>query len=204
MLTYQTLSAAIRYSLTTTPSIPHPLPRQPPLVMVRKNSFFSTFNLMASEFRHINIPPNPPLPSRTKAGQSGRGYFSSITYHATNMIFHITLLDFILYPFYILDPTGLGSPHPGGGGDLKGFCKRFGGLWWIYWGWGAFAVGVGICVATMGTYHMFALMGVGSGVWIDEEWPRFMDQPWKSDSLNDLWGKRYHQVSSLHRIIIKS
>lgn len=60
-----------------------------------------------------------------------------------------------------------------------------------------FAVGAGICAGTMGTYHMFALIGVGSGVWIDEEWPRFMDQPWKSDSLNDLWGKRYHQVTSL-------
>jgi len=47
----------------------------------------------------------------------------------------------------------------------------------------------------MGTFHLFALLGVGSGVWIDEEWPEFMDEPWKADSVNDLWGKRYHQVS---------
>ena len=110
VLTLQTLSAAIRYTLSTTPSSPHPLPRQPPLAMIRNNDFFKTLNLIASEFRHINIPPNPSLPSRTKAGQSGRGCFSSITYHATNMIFHITILDLILYPFYILDPAGLGSP----------------------------------------------------------------------------------------------
>ena len=45
---------------------------------------------------------------------------------------------------------------------------------------------------------------VGSGIWIDEEWPRFMDQPWRADSLNDLWGKRYHQVSPFRMIIVKS
>jgi len=163
---------------------------------MRDNSIFKTFNLLASEFRHINIPPNPPLPQRSKAGASGRGYFSSITYHATNMIFHVTLMDLILYPAYLLDPTGLASPHPGGGGDIMAFCEQHGyeRYWWLVWAWLAFAVGAGTGVATMGTYHMFALIGVGSGIWIDEEWPRFMDQPWRADSLNDLWGKRYHQV----------
>jgi hypothetical protein len=67
-------------------------------------------------------------------------------------------------------------------------------LWWVVWGWMALAVGGATCVAMMATFHISALVGVGSGVWIDEEWPEFMDEPWKSDSLNDLWGKRYHQV----------
>jgi hypothetical protein len=162
---------------------------------LRNNKIFKTFNLLISEFRHINIPPNPPLPPRTKAGQSGRGYFSSFTYHATNMIFHLTLLDIILYPAYFLDPTGVGSPYPGGGGDLSTFCGSYGSFGWIVWAWMIFAAGAGLCVATMGTYHLCALAGVGSGIWIDEEFPRFMDQPWRADSLNDLWGRRYHQVA---------
>jgi hypothetical protein len=75
------------------------------------------------------------------------------------------------------------------------FCENMGGgLWWVVWGWMALAVGGATCVAMMATFHISALVGVGSGVWIDEEWPEFMDEPWKSDSLNDLWGKRYHQV----------
>lgn len=113
------------------------------------------------------------------------------------MIFHFTLLDIILHPAYILDPTGVGSPYPGGGGDLGKFCARYGGggKEWVVWVWMILAAGVGMCVATMGTYHLFALFFVGSGIWIDEEFPRFMDQPWRADSLNDLWGKRYHQVS---------
>lgn len=110
------------------------------------------------------------------------------------MIFHLTLLDIILYPAYFLDPTGVGSPYPAGGGDLRAFCGRYGSFEWIVWGWMIFAAGAGLCVATMGTYHLCAMVGVGSGIWIDEEFPRFMDQPWRADSLNDLWGRRYHQL----------
>jgi hypothetical protein len=79
------------------------------------------------------------------------------------------------------------------------FCQNVGGdWWWVVWAWMALAVGGATRVAMMATFHLFALVGVGSGIWIDEEWPEFMDEPWKSDSLNDLWGKRYHQVRLEH------
>jgi hypothetical protein len=118
------------------------------------------------------------------------------------MIFHIVLMDLFIYSIYILDPTGFGSPslirenRQQGRGDIVAFCVEVGGDWWLaLWIWLAFVIAAATMVAMMGTYHMLAFLGVGSGIWIDEEWPAFMDAPWKADSLNDLWGKRYHQVS---------
>jgi hypothetical protein len=123
------------------------------------------------------------------------------------MIYYIFLMDLFIYPLYMLDPTGFGSPCPipedraQGRGDIVAFCvKEVGSWWWALWIWLTFEIAAATMVAMMGTYHMLALIGVGSGIWLDEEWPQFMDAPWKSDSLNDLWGKRYHQVSFLIRM----
>jgi hypothetical protein len=44
-------------------------------------------------------------------------------------------------------------------------------------------------------WHISAILGIGSGVWVDEEWVELMDRPWMATSLSELWGKRYHQVS---------
>jgi hypothetical protein len=118
------------------------------------------------------------------------------------MIIQITIMDILLYPAYYLDPNGIGSPD-NNGGDLTLFCKEVGGRgWWVVWGWMGFAIASATLVAMMGTYHMFALVGVASGIWIDEEWPELTDQAWKADSLNDLWGKRYHQVSHYNMLYL--
>ena len=46
-------------------------------------------------------------------------------------------------------------------------------------------------------YHSFALLAVGSGIWETESWEVDMfDAPWKADSMMDLWGRRWHQVSA--------
>lgn len=44
-------------------------------------------------------------------------------------------------------------------------------------------------------WHISAILGIGSGVWVDEEWVELMDRPWMASSLSELWGTRYHQVS---------
>lgn len=43
-------------------------------------------------------------------------------------------------------------------------------------------------------WHPAAILAIVSGIWIPEEWPKVMNKPWMSTSLNELWGKRYHQV----------
>lgn len=46
-----------------------------------------------------------------------------------------------------------------------------------------------------GGWEIAKLIGVGSGVWAEEEWVEIMDRPHLSTSMLDLWGRRYHQVS---------
>ena len=112
-------------------------------------------------------------------------------------------MDLVLYPGYMLDSAGVGSPtRLSLAGDytisLPAYCASGDasiatalGLWV----WFAVAVAFAVLFAMQGTYHLFAFLGIASGLYADEEWPAFMDRPWVADSLNDLWGKRYHQVS---------
>lgn len=189
----QTLSVMIRYSLTSTPPTFHPLPRQPPLGFIRSTRLYRALDAILFDYRHINMPPNPPLT------QSQRGWPRAVLSHLGGFMLHIGLMDLVLYPIHHLDPYGLGSAEPPQKpNDLVGFCveRAGGGYAWVIW-WLAFAVALGVAMvfAMIGTYHLFAFLGIASGLYLDEEWPAFTDSPFVSDSLNDLWGKRYHQVS---------
>jgi hypothetical protein len=48
-----------------------------------------------------------------------------------------------------------------------------------------------------GGRELLKILGVGSGLWAEEEWPAIMDRPQWSTSMIDLWGRRYHQVSPI-------
>lgn len=50
-----------------------------------------------------------------------------------------------------------------------------------------------IIMGLEGSYDIFALIGVGLLGQSPSEWPGFMDHPWKSQSLHELWAKRWHQ-----------
>lgn len=51
----------------------------------------------------------------------------------------------------------------------------------------------------VGGYHVFALMALLAG-WEVESWEvDLMDQPWKADSLLDIWGRRWHQLFRVGR-----
>lgn len=181
----------IRYAFTTAQPTFHALPRRAPLHFLRSNRFFRAFNVIASDFRHVNMPPNPPL-------QRGRSYLRSVTTHLAGFIFHTSMMDITLYPGFMLDPTGLGCPAPEARRqdvDLSAFCVGRAGSGQGCWVWFAFAVAVATIFAMIGTYHLFAFVSIGSGLYLDEEWPRFMVDSWRADSLNDLWGRRYHQAS---------
>lgn len=112
-------------------------------------------------------------------------------------------MDLVLYPGYMIDPDGLGSPtRLSLAGDasvsLPAFCSSSTTSYLAgvgCWVWFAVAVALAVLFAMIGTYHLFAFLGIASGLYVDEEWPPFMDRPSVADSLNDLWGKRYHQVS---------
>jgi len=56
------------------------------------------------------------------------------------------------------------------------------------------AVGTTVWQGLVGGYHLFAFFAIIAG-WEVESWEvDLMDSPWKSDSLLDMWGRRWHQL----------
>lgn len=52
-------------------------------------------------------------------------------------------------------------------------------------------------------YHSIAFVAVGSGIWEVESWEvDIFDAPWKTDSLLDMWGKRWHQIFRVRLFLI--
>ena len=54
-----------------------------------------------------------------------------------------------------------------------------------------------IYISMLCGWHILAFVGTATGLWADDEFPPLMDAPWKAESHNELWGKRYHQVCVL-------
>lgn len=62
-------------------------------------------------------------------------------------------------------------------------------------------MGVTMYHGTSGIMELFALVGVGSGLYNGEEWPKSFNEPLKSTSLNEFWGKRYHQLMRVSDVL---
>jgi len=112
--------------------------------------------------------------------------------------------DLVTFPLYYLAPDGIGSPT-GEGGDLFQFCSdiqaKYGVPAIVARFFFSATLGLGLCTGLEIVHHALALMGIGSGVYISEEWPKILNRPWTASSVSELWGKKYHQVSSLrHKV----
>jgi hypothetical protein len=187
----QNLATSTRYAFAYSPPKYNPLPRQPLWPRLRNLTAFKALDLQLNDYRHINMPPNPPLRAST------RGCFRSVLYHFSWMFFHLLCLDLSTYPAFRLAPNTFGSAFHVGG-DFSQWCTDLAAssgiprpFVWDFW----------MLILAMNTYqgmaciwHVVALVGVGSGAYLDEEWPKMMDKPWLSTSLNELWGRRYHQT----------
>jgi hypothetical protein len=151
-------------------------------------------HLMISDLRRIGIAPNLPL-----AGGSGRPYLQAVGYHLVRAIIYLTLFEGLLLPLVKLSPDGFGSPYSVKG-DFVAWTKDLGQAYGIPWVvvWLAFAYTymIGGIIASMdGTYHLLAAITIATGLYVDEEWPEMFGSWWKCSSLNEFWGKEYHQVS---------
>lgn len=159
--------------------------------------------------RHVNLPPNPPLVASPKGS-----YLHGLLKHMWGMYVHLIGLDLATYIPYRLAPKTFGSykalypsVRPDRSvplGNFSGWCADLGAQWGIpaeavrvlmTFLAGA-AQGLGLCC----TWHLCCVLYVGSGLWLEEECPRFWNQPWKSTSLNELWGQRYHQTLRVSRV----
>jgi len=181
-----------RWAFSRDPPFYHPLPRQPRLLWLRRQTWFKALNLTFSAFRHVGIAPSAPLSLK----QSTWPYTRAVLAHALQALFGIILLDLATYPTFRLAPKTFGSAHCIGG-DFDAWCLALAHdkgvpVWTV-------RVFFTVCLAA--TVHAgmtfmlnaVATICVGLGVHIPEEWPGIDGWAVASSSVNDFWGHRWHQ-----------
>jgi hypothetical protein len=109
------------------------------------------------------------------------------------------MFDIVTYPIVYFAPTSYGSIHmrdyPSFVGWVKNLAIQSGWDWRVIWVGFAWTYSLGMVFGFEMGAHLAALISVGIGYNVDEEWPRVSDW-WifKPSSLNEFWAKRYHQV----------
>lgn len=193
LTTGQNLDFTIRYAFLDPPTF-HPLPRPAPLGRFRHSDPGRALDLLFSGMRKINIPPNRPL-------TAGRSWLRATVSHFLTASVYLVLYDLLFRSVVVISPDTFGHPSRTGG-DFPLFVKELSEgcrlPWFVVWAGLGWVFMAGIMLALHGQYHLTAAISVGVGYNTDEEWPRPMDKPWLADSLNNLWGQRYHQVSHAH------
>lgn len=181
---------------------PHPLPRRPNHCQIRQTPWFRYLDIFLSMDRKINYPPNPPLdplispPARSQSVR--RAVIWTIVYSI--------LIDFFTLWLPLLSRHGLYRPD--GTRDLARFCNILAAEYGmpaplVRGGWMVCYTKTVFC-GVQGGWEMFRGLAIGSGVWIEEEWPDLMLSPHLSTSMTELWGKRYHQVSPSVSLLMSS
>lgn len=172
----------------------HPLPRPPPNALFarfRRTRAGQALDLLLGAMRGVNLPPSPPLQIR-------RSWISAVISHGLTAVFYLMLYDLLFRFIVVLAPDSFGHPSRTGG-DFPAWvatlAPEWGISWWITWAGLGWVFMGGIMLALHGQYHLVATLFLALGYNADEEWPAPIRRPWMADSLNDLWGKRYHQVS---------
>ena len=149
--------------------------------------------------RKLNYSPNPiprPHPRPTPNINKGLSLRDTLKW----AIIHTILIDLFTLPT-LLRHHNLYNPDDNGNGtrDFQRWCTALSssvGLPVILVKMGLMGCYAGtVFCGLQGGWEIARLVGVGSGLWADEEWVGIMDRPHLSTSMLDLWGKRYHQVS---------
>jgi hypothetical protein len=179
---------------TTSPHI-QPRPREPLLGRLRRTRAGKALDLHFSEQRRINIAHNPPL-------RRGRSYIRGLSLYIIRLVFTLVMFDLVTYPIVHFAPRSYGrvtiTDHPSFVEWVKSLSIGLGVDWrvmWLVFAWG-YMMG-SVYGFELGS-HVVSVVTIGTGYSLEEEWPRISDW-WifKPSSLNEFWGKRYHQVCSL-------
>lgn len=180
------------YVFDDAPYTSHPIPPGVRWRKIRQSKGFRILDIFLSCDRKLTYPPNPP---RVHVGK-GEGMRETIKF----AFVHLLLVDLFTLPTLLFHH---GLYRPDRSRDFDQWVIRF-----------STASGLPIPIAViklglMGCYagtvfcglqcgwEVLKVLGVGSGLWAEEEWPAIMDRPQWSSSMIDLWGRRYHQVSSI-------
>lgn len=160
---------------------PHPATLQPSVDAVDPS------DETANPTNQVSEPPDSPCP----ATPSKRSYPTHLANHLLQGSVHF-LCSNLPYPAFLLI---LSQPA---GREFEAFQSQMARrgvptplvvpLLGVVLAWSTYH---GLCL----TWHCLAILGIGSGIWTGEEWPKIEYAPWMSSSQIELWGKRFHQVS---------
>ena len=145
----------------------------------------------------------------------GRTRLRACLRHATHSYFHYVILDTLLIIIRHFGPDTVGNPN-GYPNALSTFTSSKPYVLfpqhyplhlppWIIEIIAELSLAIGLWQGISWGYHFFAMCAVGSGLWETESWEVDMfDAPWKADSILDLWGRRWHQVSGIQTSTMSS
>ncbi|WVF71752.1 hypothetical protein IAT40_006560 [Kwoniella sp. CBS 6097] len=199
---------------------PHPLPRPAPylrkLLILEGSQIWRTVDLMFN-FRLVNLPPNPSLgavpatgpakaestastdssasfssnPHRRHTGAPVHTYSRHLIHHLVLFLPNLIICDIL---FYLMIKLSLLTPNKSYPLLRQAIFNKYGIPPLL-------ADALNCLNQCMSTYsgmqiiwHGLAFIGIGSGLWIGEEWPKLLDRPWLAESCNDFWGRRWHQI----------
>lgn len=172
----------------------HALPLRPRyLADTRNKPWARTIDIFLSVDRKVNYPPNPPLKPSSRPPTRSQAALRCITWVSIYTI----LIDFFTLWQPLLKRHGLYRPD--GSRDFAKFCEilrnKYGYPAWLFRAWFMVCFAGTIVCGMQAAWEEMRGLAVGSGVWIEEEWPDLMRRPYLATSMVDLWGRRYHQVS---------
>ncbi|KAK4685662.1 hypothetical protein P7C73_g4480, partial [Tremellales sp. Uapishka_1] len=144
-----------------------------------------------------HLPPAKTPPSRTRSTALGR--------HALRLVLHYLVLDTLMALIRHFGSSTIANPA-GVPSALETFShsdtfvilphiypiRPYSSVVEIVV---TVSVAVGVWQGLSLGYHAFALSAIGTGLWEWQAWEvDLFEQPWKADSILDLWGKRWHQM----------
>lgn len=182
------------YAFDDTPYKPHPIPPGVRWKKIRESEVFKVIDIFLACDRKLNYAPNPPLSlARSHEIQKdGTGIRSTVKW----AFFHLLLVDLFTLPTVFHQ----GLYRSDGSRDYQQWLISLStatGLPMVMIKIGSMGCYAGtVFCGVQGGWEVLKILGVGSGLWVEEEWPAIMDRPQRSSSMIDLWGRRYHQVSS--------
>lgn len=147
---------------------------------------------MINDYRHVGL-----IGYKSHDQSNRQTYFEALGHHLFYTLVHLVGIDILTFPLFRLAPRTLGSPYLVGG-DYHGLClqlsRAYGPPVWavkVFWTIVLGSINYhGLAVV----WHILALAGIALGIWQPRQYPKFMDKPWLSASLNEFWGRRYHQA----------
>lgn len=191
------MASALRWTFSPVRPAYHPLPRKVLFSRLRETTAFKVFNLPLTEFRLHGLTDHSP-PYRSNQ----RSYFDALRSHFGFWVLRLFIFDTLTLGLHLLDPGNLGAIRSFGG-PRRDWNTSMETIAWktgvprVIVPWAVTLQFIVVTCAGVALGHdQYTFLAVGSGIWADEEWPAVMNKPWMSTSLNELWGHKYHTVST--------